>query len=503
MRNWKTFAVLIGVGAALALSPRPVAGFNLDDVATKAQALAKDPFKDPHGQVPDWLLKISYDQWRDIRYRWERSLWRDRALPFQVQFFHPGLYYDRPVAINVVEDDGVHSLNFSPSDFDYGQNDFASKVPQTLGYAGFRVHAPIKRSDYYDEVIVFLGASYFRAVDAHSQFGLSARGVAIDTAMSSGEEFPYFREFWLVTPLPWSTEMIIYGLLDSPSLTGAYRFIVHPGNETVVEVEGRLFLRHAPHKVAIAPLTSMFFHGENASRSFDDFRPEAHDSDGLLLQMASGERLWRPIDNPSSLNVSAFRMVSPKGFGLLQRDRAPDHYQDLETHFERRPSSWVKPLGDWKGGRVELVEIPTKSDSNDNVVAFWVPDAQPAPDKPFTFAYTLTWFAESARVPGGHVVATRRDRAGGDDKHRFIIDFEGDELAALPAETVLRGVISVAAGDESAELLDQQVAKNPTTGGWRLTFRLRPKRKEPLELRAFLDKGGQTLTETWSYVVLP
>ena len=164
MRNWKTFAVLIGVGAALALSPRPVAGFNLDDVATKAQALAKDPFKDPHGQVPDWLLKISYDQWRDIRYRWERSLWRDRALPFQVQFFHPGLYYDRPVAINVVEDDGVHSLNFSPSDFDYGQNDFASKVPQTLGYAGFRVHAPIKRSDYYDEVIVFLGASYFRAI---------------------------------------------------------------------------------------------------------------------------------------------------------------------------------------------------------------------------------------------------------------------------------------------------------------------------------------------------
>ena len=366
------------------------------------------------------------------------------------------------------------------------------------------MHAPIKRGDYYDEVIVFLGASYLRAVGAHENFGISARGLAIDTALSSGEEFPYFAEFWLVKPVPWATEILIYGLLDSPSLTGAYRFIVRPGADTTVEVEGRLFLRRVPQKVAVAPLTSMFFHGENTERRFDDFRPEAHDSDGLLLELAGGERLWRALDNPPSLKLSAFQMVNPKGFGLLQRDRNVDHYQDLETRFERRPSAWVKPRNDWAKGRVELVEIPTKSDTNDNIVAFWVSDAAPVLGKPLTFAYTLAWFGDdAARFAGGRVVSTRRDRAGSSDKYRFVVDFEGADLAALPATTVLRAVISVASGEESAELLDQQVVKNPATGGWRLSFRVRPKRSDPIELRAFLDKGGQSLTETWSYVLLP
>jgi len=490
--------LLVGAGGTRAVA------FNLDDVAAKAEGLAKEPFQRQPSEVPDWLVNITYDQWRDIRFRAEKSLWRDLGLPFQVQFFHPGLYYDRPVTIHSVDGDNIAPVPFSPGHFDYGANSFASRVPQTLGYSGFRVHAPIKRADYYDEVIVFLGASYFRAVGANEAFGMSARGLAIDTALSSGEEFPYFREFWLVKPLPWSTEIHIYALLDSSSLTGAYRFSVRPGSETSVEVEGRLFLRRAPQKVAIGPLTSMFFHGESTERQFDDFRPEAHDSDGLLLQFANGERFWRPLDNPSNLKMSSFEMTDPKGFGLLQRDRNPDHYQDLETHFEHRPSAWIRPRHDWGRGRVELVEIPSKSDSNDNVVAFWVPEKQPEIGQPFVFAYTLTWFGSDAgRLPAGRVVATRRDRAGSGDKYRFVVDFEGAELAALPAETVLRGVITFASGDEGAELLDQQVLKNPATGGWRLTFRVRPKRTDAIEMRAFLDQGGRTLTETWSYALIP
>lgn len=488
----------------VAVACRASFAFNLDDVAVRAESLAKEPTQDPRGQVPEWLLKLSYDQWRDIRFRPERALWRGQGLPFEVQFFHPGLYYDRPVILHSVDGAMIETVGFSPDNFNYGTNDFASRVPQTLGYAGFRVHAPIKRGDYYDEVIVFLGASYFRAVGAEQAFGMSARALAIDTGLSSGEEFPYFREFWLVRPLPWSSEMIAYALLDSPSLTGAYRFIIRPGAETMVEVEGRLFLRRAPQKVAIGALTSMFFHGENSERLFDDFRPEAHDSDGLLLQFASGERFWRPLDNPTSLRMSAFEMTNPKGFGLLQRDRNADHYQDLETHFEHRPSTWVKPQRDWGRGRVELVEIPSKADSNDNIVAFWIPEIQPEVGKPFSFAYTLTWLgSDAARTPGGRVVATRRDRAGGGDKVRFVVDFEGEALTTLSADTVLRGVITFASGEESAELLDQQVVKNPATGGWRLTFRVRPKRSEPIEMRAFLDKGGQSLTETWSNVLIP
>lgn len=521
-------ALVVGC-ATLGMSARAAVAFDMQNVVAKAQELAKASYQDPKGEVPDLLTKITYDQWRDIRFRPEFALWRDQHLPFQVQFFHPGLYYNRVVAINVVDEKGgVHPVPFSPSHFDYGRNDFASKVPQNLGYAGFRVHAPFKKADYYDEVIVFLGASYFRAVGTDEVFGLSARALAINTAEPSGEEFPYFKEFWLVTPgspapgptpkktkksakavkeLPGPPEppvkgMTIYALLDSPSLTGAYRFTVEPGEQTIVNVEGRVFMRQAVQKLGIAPLTSMVFHGENTMRQFEDFRPEVHDSDGLLLNFESGEWLWRPLDNPRTLNVTGLQMVKPRGFGLIQRDREFDHYQDLETHAETRPSAWITPRGDWGEGRVELVEIPTKSDTNDNVVAFWVPQNPAKAGDLVAFAYASVWYGDDpTRPPGGRVVATRRDRGTAEAAYRFVVDFAGKELDALPVGTILRGVVSVASKDDGAEILDQQVVKNPATGGWRLIFQVRPK-KTPVELRAFLDKDGNALTETWSYVLL-
>jgi glucans biosynthesis protein len=480
------------------------AAFGLDDVAAKASKIAGEPYHDPKGEMPDWLLKMTYDQWRDIRFRPDAALWRDRKLPFQIQFFHPGLYFDRTVAINVVGPGGVHPVPFSPSQFDYGKNDFASRVPQNLGYAGFRVHYPIKTRDYFDEVIVFLGASYFRAVGKDNVFGLSARGLAIDTAESWGEEFPWFREFWLVEPAPTAKELVVYALLDSPSLTGAYRFVITPGDQTTVAVDGRLFLRKEVHKIGIAPLTSMFFHGENTIRWFSDFRPEAHDSDGLLLGFASGEWFWRPIDNPKTLNVNGFQMESPKGFGLLQRDRDFDHYQDLETLAERRPSVWITPHGDWGAGRVELVQIPTNDDTNDNAVAYWVPATAPKPGEPLPFGYTMSWYSDDpSRPPGGRTLATRRDNGTVKDAQRFVVDFVGKRLSAIPPDRVLRGVVTVVGGEEQAEIVAQNVVRNQFTGGWRLTFQVRPKKREPVELRAFLDMAGETLTETWSYVILP
>src|SRR6185295_3358186 len=243
--------------------------------------------------------------------------------------------------VNVVDHAGPHLLAFNPSQFDYGRNEFASKVPQDLGYAGFRIHAPIKTPNYYDEVVVFLGASYFRGVGKETGFGLSARGLAIDTALPSGEEFPFFKEFWLVQPEPNARTMTVYALLDSPSLTGSYRLVIEPGDQTTVAVEARLFLRREPQKIAIAPLTSMFFHGENTNRLFDDFRPEVHDSDGLLVFQGTGEWLWRPLDNPRTLQVTRVRMPTLRGFGLIQRDRTFASYQDLETRAEQRSSGWV------------------------------------------------------------------------------------------------------------------------------------------------------------------
>mgnify|MGYP005839826645 FL=1 len=497
--------LLVGVAALLSLAPRQARGahFHFADVIDRAQRVAGSAYQAPE-RIPEWLTRISYDQWRDIRYRPERALWRDGRTPFQVQFFHPGYYYVATVAVNVVDDAGVHPVAFSPSDFDYGKNDFASRVPHNLGFAGFRLHAPINRRDYFDEVIVFLGASYFRAVGQGQVFGISARGLAIDTGLPSGEEFPYFREFWIVKPVPWATSITVYALLDSPSLAGAYRFIVSPGGCTRVEVASRLFFRREVQQLGVAPLTSMFFHGENSPRPVEDYRPEVHDSDGLLLHFRGGEFLWRPLFNPRNLQISSFRMQSPRGFGLLQRDRNFDHYQDLETRRELRPSVWVEPLGDWGAGKVMLVEIPTKSDTNDNIVAFWVPEPKPRADQPFDARYRLRWFSDDpALPPAGRAVATRRDRGNRENVYRYVVDFAGGGLDRIPAETVVHGAVTIATGEESAELLDQQVTKNPVTGEWRLVFQVRPKRSEPIELRAYLMLGERVLTETWSAVLVP
>jgi glucans biosynthesis protein len=236
----------------------------------------------------------------------------------------------------------------------------------------------------------------------------------------------------------------------------------------------------------------------------EDYRPEVHDSDGLQIETGTGEWLWRPLDNPRTLRVSDFSAENPRGFGLIQRDRLFDHFQDLETHPELRPSVWVTPKGGnvWQKGRVELVEIPTERDINDNVAAFWIPEGLPPPTEPLEVAYQMSWYGKdpAGRPPGGRVTDTRRDRDGMEGAVRFVIDFDGGELRDLPPETILRGVITVASGE--GDIVDQQVMKNTGTGGWRFVFQLRPK-SDPIELRAFLDHGGRALTETWSYRLEP
>lgn len=493
-----TFAGLLALavpGLAHAAS-----AFDLDQVAQKARRRAERPYREP-ARVPSWLLDLDYDTWRRIRFRPERALWSEReGVLFQVQLFHPGLYYDRTVALHTVDADGVHPVGFSPDAFDYGDTGIGSRVSQDLGYAGFRIHHPIKSESYYDEVAVFLGASYFRAVGREQGFGISARGLAIDTALPSGEEFPWFREFWIVRPSPGARDIRLYALLDSPSLTGAYRFAIVPGEETVVAVDMRLFLRREVQKLGIAPLTSMFFYGENSARRPIDYRPEVHDSDGLLVAHAGGEWLWRPLQNPERLQVSAFGTETPRGFGLVQRDRDLAQYQDLESRFERRPSLWVEPEGSWGAGHVELVEIPTDSEKHDNIVAYWVPREAPAPGEELRYAYETRWYGESGkRPPRGRAVATRWDEGSHEEAVRFVVDFAGRELAGLPDDAVLRGVVSARSGEEEAELLEQHVVRHPGTEGWRLVFELRPRNDRPLHLRAFLQRGDDALTETWSY----
>jgi glucans biosynthesis protein len=499
----------------LCLSAETTQLFGFQNVIAKARALSKKAYNAKAGSVPEFLLKISYDDWRDIRFDPKQALWLQDKLFFTAQFFHPGLFYDRIVTIHVVDTAGVHDVPFSPELFDYGRNSFKNEVPPKLGFSGFRLHYPVKTPDYYDEVVVFLGASYLRAVAQKQNYGISARGLAVDTALAKGEEFPYFKEYWLLRPARADKYITVFALLDSPSVTGAYRYTICPGKETVIKVKSTLFLRNKVEKLGIAPLTSMFFYGENTNeRPVDDFRPEVHDSDGLMVATGSGEWIWRPLANPRSLMVTSFQTKSPKGFGLIQRDLVFDHYQDLEAHYETRPSVWITPKGNWAAGRVELIQIPSlENEINDNIVAFWAPSQLPQPNQPLSFSYEMNWhFPNRGRPPGGWVIATRTAKGNKEGVKKFIIDFVGERLESLSADTPLTGVITV---DSKAKLIEQQLYKNRETKGWRLVFQidmeklgpidqmLPQEKRPPIELRAFLKLHESVLTETWSYAYRP
>jgi periplasmic glucans biosynthesis protein len=499
-RRWR-----LGLALTVALVSAPVHAFNFDDVAARAKQLAAASYKATSTDLPSDVARLTYDQFRDIRYRPERALWRASRLPFELTFFHQGSYFKEAVKINELVGTSVREVRFDPSQFDYGANKIDPTHMRTLGYAGFRVHFAVNTPKYKDEVLVFLGASYFRALGKNQRYGLSARGLAVDTGLTSGEEFPRFVEFWIERPAPNATELVIYGLLDSRRVAGAYRFVLKPGTDTVVEAKARIFLRENVTRLGIAPLTTMYFFGDNQHASRDDYRPEVHDSDGLSIQSGTGEWIWRPLVNPKRLLVTSFALTNPLGFGLMQRDRDFAHYEDLEARYELRPSAWVEPKGAWGAGRVELVQIPSPDETNDNVVAYWAPDSPPPPQQPFDLEYRILWQKDNPmRPPSSWVTQTRRGRGyvqQDDGTIGFVIDFDGPAIRKLPADAKLEGLISV---DANATVSEMVVHRNDVTGGWRMNLRIkRQDENKAVELRAHLRNGPDAVSETWSYILPP
>jgi len=485
--------------------------FTFQHVIDQAQKLAQQPYQDTSGnKIPDFLKNISYDQWRDIRFKGSKTLWQNERGPFKIRFFHLGFYYTLPVIINYIDNRGGHQFLFSPDLFDYGKNDFKGKIPSDLGFAGFRIHYPINIPSYDDEIAVFLGASYFRAVAKGQLYGLSARGLAVNTATDGGEEFPFFREFWIVKPHQYDKEITIYALLDSQSVTGAYEFVIQPGKETMMRVHSKLFIRKKIEKLGIAPMTSMYLYGENSSMGNGDFRPQVHDSDGVLISTAWGEWIWRPLVNPKQLLVNTFNVGTPRGFGLFQREVNFDRYEDLESRFDLRPSLWVTPQQDWGAGHVELVQIPSDDEHNDNIVAFWVPQKSPEAGDQLDFSYHLEWGRANAKAPSlGTIADTRVVRQP--DGAKFVIDFLGKEIDSFSSQQDLNADISIT---EGYRILEHQVFKNAVTGGWRLVFQIQLDKQGPLKdvlpqkqsavgLRAFLKNGSHPVTETWDYAFVP
>jgi periplasmic glucans biosynthesis protein len=472
----------------------------------QARALANGIYHPPASHLPDALKALDYDQYQAIRYHADHALWAQDRLRFQVKFFHLGLYYKSPVRIYEVVDGQAHELAYDPAMFDYGESGVTGlHLPKDLGFAGFRVNF---HTNWRHDVAVFLGASYFRAVGGELQYGLSARGLAIDCGMDRAEEFPRFTAFWLERPAPDAGTLTVYALMDSPSIAGAYRFDISPAATLFMEVDAALYPRQEIARLGVAPLTSMFQYGENDRRMANDWRPEIHDSDGLAMWTGSGEWIWRPLLNPAGLRFNAFLDRDPRGFGLLQRDRNFDHYQDDGAFYDRRPSLWVEPKSGWGKGSIQLVELPTVDETADNIVAFWNPADTPQPGQELLFGYRLHWGAQMPVSPQlAQVVATRTGLGGvvGQKRKyfswRFVVDFAGANLSSLGKDVKVEPVITASRGQieiTSARPLE-------AVRGYRAMFDLKPTDDSvaPVDLRLYLSANGQPLTETWLYQWTP
>ena len=467
--------------------------FDRSIVRQSARDAASKPFKAPDSKLPDSLKNLDYDHYRAIRFFPEHALWRGEKLPFEVQFFHRGFYYTPRVDIYEVADGQASKIAYRSDYFFFGSTPPPSPEVD-LGFAGFRIHAPINRPDYYDEVCVFLGASYFRAVAKGEIYGLSARGLAINAGEAKGEEFPSFKTFWIEKPTAKANSIVVHALLDSESAAAAYRFTIRPGETTVFDVEMAIYPRVDLDRLGLAPMTSMFFFGPNDRIDVDDFRPSVHDSDGLAMFNGRGEELWRPLSNPKDLQISAFSDLNPRGFGLMQREKDFREYQDIESSFEKRPSLWAEPIGDWGEGTVHLIEIPTKEEIHDNIAGFWRPKNTLQAKGEHTYTYRLHWGPDAPKPTSLARFSRTGVGARGDDAKIFVLDLVGEKLKSVDPKSVRANLTA-----EKAEIRNVVIQPNPVTGGWRLSFELSGKDKNPFELRASLMQGNDAISEVWVY----
>ncbi len=478
------------------------ASFGYEDVVRQAQALGERPFDADAATIPAELSKLTYDSYREIRLRRDRTFWGESGSDFRLLPFHLGFLHDKPVQVHIIRYGAAMPIPFTTSLFEYGKVPVPKGLSPSLGFAGFAVTTTLNDPKVQDEVISFLGASYFRLIGRGHHYGLSARSLALDVGGAQPEEFPFMRALWLEEPSRDSTELVIYALLDSPSVAGAYRYVVRPGQETHVEVTATIIPRKTIERIGIATLTSMFQAGEGDLAQRSDFRPEIHDSDGLMMQAGSGEWIWRPLRNPKALRISSFGDRNPRGFGLMQRDRDFGNYQDLEAHYHARPGYWVEPQGEWGEGRVELVEIPTDNEAFDNIGAFWTPQEPLPTGKPSAFRYRITALSTTDRLHG--YAQAQHSFSGSDleDGHveghgtkRFIVDFAGGDLAYYLSDP---DRVEISASATAGTITTRIVQPNPAIKGFRTIVDASLPDGQTAELRIFLRSRGRPLSETWT-----
>ncbi len=485
----------------------PGEAFSFDKLVERASALSKSAYESPPKPRPDIVQQIDYDAWGSIKYRPEAALYAEGPGLYPVTFFHVGQFFQKSVKMHVIEGGKAKEILYSPDYFSMPKNSIARKLPEDTGFAGFRLQESRKRKDWRtQDWVAFLGAAYFRAIGELGQYGLSARGAIVDSAEPIPEEFPDFTEFFIEESGKEDQPVLVYALLNSPSLTGAYRFAIKRTAGVVQDIEAALFLRKDIKRLGLAPLTSMYWFSETEKRRREDWRPEVHDSDGLAIWTGTGERLWRPLINQPFAVTSSFSDHAPKGFGLMQRDRQFEDYLD-GVNYEKRPTLWVEPLSEWGAGAIELIELPTDDEIHDNVVAYWRPKDPAKAGNSYRLKYRLHWLAdEPYPAAGARCVATRIGRGGQPGKprpkgvYKFAVEFAGKALDVLWGDTVkAEPVITASAGTVSGAFMEPI----PGTKRWRAIFDLTPTGTDPVELRLYIRGNGDAMTETWLYQFRP
>jgi len=489
--------------------------FSFDLLKARAREKAHGPYAPPPRPAPEIVQKINYEEWGKIRYRPDHALFAEGPGRFPVTFFHLGLFFQKAVDMYVVENGQARRIVYDQSYFDMPADSIARGLPQGAGFAGLRIQEARdgaldwRKNDW----VAFLGAAYFRAIGELHQYGLSARGVALDVAVADRpEEFPDFTQFYVDAQQSEDT-LIVYALMEGPSIVGAYRFALSRGKGVTMDIESTLFVRAAVSRFGIAPLTSMYWYSETKKPTAIDWRPEVHDSDGLSMWSGNGERLWRPLNNPPRIMISAFTDNNPRGFGLCQRDRVFDHYLD-GVYYDRRPTLWIEPLPNsdgsgWGKGWIQLCEIPTDDEIHDNVVAMWVPETPPQAGAEIPLNYRLHWLADEPYPSKlGRCVATRLGRGGQPGLPRpqgvrkFVVEFLGGPLATLPFGVKPQMVVTASRGSLQGYRQIEAVPDD-VPGHWRVEFDLTVDGADPVEMRCFLQANGETLTETWMFQYHP
>jgi glucans biosynthesis protein len=480
----------------------PQAPFSFDTLTGRARELSQKPYQKP--TIPDSALleRLDFDAYQEIKFRPDLAIWLHGDGPYPVELFHLGRYFKEPARIFVVSPDGVaQEVLYSPDLFTYGKSSFAKTLPPDAGFAGFRVLTEAGQPDW----LAFLGASYFRSPAETGQYGQSSRGLAIDVAMPTPEEFPRFTSFWL-QPMAGKRGIVIHALLDSPRIAGAFRIEAVRGQGSLMDIEARLFPRADIARVGIAPLTSMFWYSKHNRKQATDWRPEIHDSDGLSIWTAAGERIWRPLNDPLGVQTSTFFDGTPKGFGLLQRERHFSAYEDDGAFYDRRPSVWVEPAGNWGDGAVQLVEIPTNDEIHDNIVAYWVSKEPFRAGSRRDMRYKLHWrLEEPYPAPLARITATRLGEGGIPGQPRpkgtvkYAVDFEGGKLSQFSR----RGDIELAVSAPGGSIERKAIYPVVGTAVWRAMFDYTASSQNPADIRLYLHKGGELLSETWVFQHLP